>query len=301
MSATPPSETVATSVDLYCPHCGYNLRGIDSAVCPECGKPFDRAALNISQIPWVHRKEIGIWRAFWRTVWMTTFHPRQLALDMSVPARLEDALSFRRNVVASAGLPLMAAIAVIYVDFIANASSRWGPMFDWQLGMRWPYIMCWMIEFFVILMFGVTLWIALYSASGVASWFFRPAEMPVRQQNRAVSLSYYTCAPLAWSFIPTITGTILWTSDLSSIRFVTDDLALELVLGGASIVFSFVQLSAWWGTVVILRKHAIHCGWLQAWIMGFVSVAISLVSIGVIVGGLTAAAAAVAVVIFSLI
>lgn len=27
---------------IYCKHCGYSLRGIESNACPECGKPFDR-------------------------------------------------------------------------------------------------------------------------------------------------------------------------------------------------------------------------------------------------------------------
>lgn len=64
------------ALDLYCPHCGYNLCGIDSGRCPECGEPFDRATASISRIPWMHRPEIGRIKGWWRTVWMVTWKAR---------------------------------------------------------------------------------------------------------------------------------------------------------------------------------------------------------------------------------
>jgi hypothetical protein len=33
--------------------------------------------------------------------------------------------------------------------------------------------------------------------TGLPSYFFHPRHLPLEQQNRAVALSYYTCAPLA--------------------------------------------------------------------------------------------------------
>lgn len=32
--------------DVLCEGCGYNLRGLAADVCPECGRPFDRAAMT---------------------------------------------------------------------------------------------------------------------------------------------------------------------------------------------------------------------------------------------------------------
>ena len=45
-------------LDPLCPFCGYILRGIDSARCPECGNDIDYATLHEPQIPWVHRKRM---------------------------------------------------------------------------------------------------------------------------------------------------------------------------------------------------------------------------------------------------
>jgi hypothetical protein len=38
-------DTAAEPTDLYCPQCEYNLHGIDSARCPECGTAIDYEAL----------------------------------------------------------------------------------------------------------------------------------------------------------------------------------------------------------------------------------------------------------------
>ena len=44
MTDLTPSTNPAA--DLFCPNCGYNLRGIDSERCPECGVVIDREAMG---------------------------------------------------------------------------------------------------------------------------------------------------------------------------------------------------------------------------------------------------------------
>jgi len=56
--------------------------------CPECGLAIDRDLISISRIPWEHRREIGSFKAFWRTTRMVMFHPRQLAKEMKPHVRL---------------------------------------------------------------------------------------------------------------------------------------------------------------------------------------------------------------------
>ncbi len=40
--ASPPAgEPIFADMDLPCPQCGYNLRGLPASCCPECGTAFD--------------------------------------------------------------------------------------------------------------------------------------------------------------------------------------------------------------------------------------------------------------------
>src|SRR5688572_15202434 len=90
-------SAVLTEPMLLCPGCGYDLRGIESERCPECGVLVDRAGAVISRIPWAHREQIGKWRAYWRTVRRAMFHPVALAAEVSRPVRFDDAKRFSRR------------------------------------------------------------------------------------------------------------------------------------------------------------------------------------------------------------
>ncbi|HNQ24134.1 MAG TPA: hypothetical protein PKK06_13690 [Phycisphaerae bacterium] len=48
MSSRPPHADLppTDSPDLFCPRCGYDLRGIPARRCPECGFGYDRAGLR---------------------------------------------------------------------------------------------------------------------------------------------------------------------------------------------------------------------------------------------------------------
>lgn len=48
--------------DIPCPHCGYIMRGLESARCPECGREVDAASM-ISQATKMHDESAGSYRA----------------------------------------------------------------------------------------------------------------------------------------------------------------------------------------------------------------------------------------------
>ena len=75
----------AIDVDIFCPTCGYNLRGLTGNRCPECGGDIEAYRQRGSLLPWVYRDRIGRFRAFWKTVWLVTFDDRRLATEVGRP------------------------------------------------------------------------------------------------------------------------------------------------------------------------------------------------------------------------
>jgi hypothetical protein len=78
MSASAPSEPET----IYCGTCGYDLRGLTSDRCPECGLTIDATR---GEIPRQRRAEIGYVRSSLPTVEMATFRPFRLAMACTSP------------------------------------------------------------------------------------------------------------------------------------------------------------------------------------------------------------------------
>ncbi len=189
--STSPSvlRSPSSVLDVFCPQCGYNLRGIDSARCPECGYSIDFRKLTAPQLPWLHRDEIGRVRAYWRTTCTAILRKKKFWEEMSRPVSLRDAQQFRWITVLVVYLPLIPlSIAVVLGDP--------DQAFSWLMDNE-PAV-------FVIGAIVVHLCVLLFlaGATGLPSYFFHPKRIPLEQQNRPVALSYYCCAPLAWLPVP---------------------------------------------------------------------------------------------------
>lgn len=180
--------------DLYCQQCGYNLRGLTSERCPECGRSLEGLRATVSRIPWVHCSEIGWFRAYWKTVWMAMFRHRRLCDEIARPVSYRDSQSFRWLTVVHAYFP------ILVLTMVAYAATPFGPFGGELLAAGyhavWP----------VVVVHGCVL-LFLAAATGVPSYFFHPRDLPVNLQNRAVALSYYTCGPLAVTVLPVIAAT----------------------------------------------------------------------------------------------
>lgn len=202
-----------TADELFCPGCGYSLRGIESARCPECGVEIDRGKLAESHIPWTHRAEIGWPRAFLRTIWMVMRCPGVIGREVVKPIHYRDAQLFRWLVIAAAFVPLC-AWALIWrglegdelVRILRNAVTNQGGLF------RTPIPFSGWFDLLMCIVAGVLVWpvipvaIAMFAASvtGVASYFSHPRDLGIIRQNRAVALSYYASAPLAMLIFPAV-------------------------------------------------------------------------------------------------
>jgi hypothetical protein len=248
MSAT---TDLAHPQELYCPECGYNLREIASERCPECGGRVDRSTLGQSVVPWLQRERLGRLTAFWRTVGMATFRTRFLALEMSRPARFDEAVKFRRLVVLHAWAPCALLMLGLFIAMFAQAGT--GDLFSSRdlLGSS--------LQLGGVLFGWLCIWLFLMAVSAVASYAFHPGSLEIVRQNRAVALSYYACAPMAYTPLTIALGvgaTFLLVL-LERGRPPLPVLGLVYLVGFAPLP---IQILATISTSVRLLGAATHCG-----------------------------------------
>jgi len=232
----------AESEGLICPQCGYDLRSITSEKCPECGLPIDRSAMSVSRIPWEHRREIGYFRAFWRTTRLVIFHPKKLAEEINRPVTYRSARQFQ-------------FISVLIV---------WTSLCPWLVADNYRIIsdairphasIGWWIELIIFALALLSIGLFLFLATGVASYWFHPRSMPVVRQNRAIALSYYAAAPMAWLWLPSALFLLDYVA--ASGNAVSEQLGLvclivaSLLLG--AILFDVYAVS------VNLMRNVTHC------------------------------------------
>ncbi len=260
--APPESQPAAPSapadLELFCPACGYSLRGIESDRCPECGFAIDRSAAAVSRIPWEHRRRLGWVRAYWRTMWMSS---RTVAGDMIRPVNYCDARRFQLVTVLIASLPLaaMAALPVppaLYQGLSASLSA-------WPLALPQG----WMIDFALPFLAGVGMRVVLPIAivlyflamTGVASYFFHPPHLTVVQQNRAVALSYYAGTPLVLLAVPTLAGWVFLLLHMYKPGWVDRVFMVASLMGFVIGLVPIVTLLLLWVTSLRMLRHATVC------------------------------------------
>ena len=195
-TAAPPREIPH---DLYCQQCGYNLRGLISNRCPECGHSLETVRATEPQIPWVHRKKLGWFRAYWKTIGLVMFRQRRFCEEMARPVSYRDSQSFRWLTILHAYVPIVASTIALYVFWFPRADE--GEVTTTAFATVWPVV-------------GFHLLLLLYLAAmtGLPGYFFHPKDVPILLQNRAIALSYYACGPLALTALPsaaTITAAII--------------------------------------------------------------------------------------------
>lgn len=186
-SGAPPSREIPH--DLFCQECGYNLRGLISDLCPECGHSVENVRAVEPQIPWVHRTKLGPERAYWKTIWLVMFRQRRFCEEIARPVSYRDAQSFRWLTILHAYVPIVAVTIAL--------DALWLPWADGDALSTAAFAAVWPVVGFHLL-------ILLYLAAitGLPSYFFHPKGVSVRLQNRAIAMSYYACGPLALTAIP---------------------------------------------------------------------------------------------------
>jgi hypothetical protein len=252
------------TVDLFCPFCGYNLRGIDSQRCPECGNVVDRSELLVCRIPWVHRKSIGRVKAYLQTVRMVISHPVRFGREAARPVPYGDARLFRWVTVGIAALTLALAVmlpkwsqkipATIPLierpsEFLDSVPRQLRPGYgDNQIIGDLMTLFVAGMSFTVQVL---SLVVILYVASKLVSLFCRPSGSAVILQNRAVAVTNYACAALA--LVPVGFACMLLLVATSGLQQRTGGLLLSEEVIGVGLVLVLSLL--WWiGSAIMLKS-----------------------------------------------
>lgn len=190
--------------DRFCIACGYNLRGLTSEQCPECGLRFDSA--GGSGIAWEYRKEMGMVRAFWRTMMDGMFHGKILVNAIAHPVDVRSAIRFRVIISLLVTVP-----ANVLFGIIVHAVGGTGFLTVWQPnGSSWsftasPFPAWWEIP--ILWSAGATIWLVLPIGTFITAllwtdilgYWVRRGVCPKNGGKRTVAVSAYVSAPPGFS------------------------------------------------------------------------------------------------------
>ena len=248
---------------IVCPECGYDLQGITSERCPECGTAIDRSSLAESRIPWEHRKQIGRVRAYRRTIWLVMARLKDLASESARPVNYAAAQRFRWVTILLVVLSMAAMIGITLA--VASPGGRKQGLENFATAFLVPEELRPWVPPLAFLGF----FLALIVATGVPSYFFHPRSLPVVQQNRAVALSYYTSGMLTWAAAMVV---LLWAGVL--VYSYLDDRTQRVLWTPSVIADLFFGLSAlllivgWWWKAIALLGRTTRCGYLRRIALG---------------------------------
>jgi hypothetical protein len=127
--ASLPERPPGPDAEVWCMRCGYDLQGVASRSCPECGEPFDPVELRRPHIPWSHRRQVGRLRAYWSTVFLVTFSPSRLCREIARPVSYAEARWFQ--VVTTAHLWATALVAPVVEEVLELSRLEPIPALGW--------------------------------------------------------------------------------------------------------------------------------------------------------------------------
>jgi hypothetical protein len=161
---------------------------------------------------------------------------------MDHPVSFSDARRFWLTTSAMAYIPLLLTTGLLW--WAGESNKGWSNNWLHQLFFTQVYTPVWPV---ISIHLG---WICFFlTATGCPSYFCHPKRLEREKQNRAISLSYYACAPLA--FMPFLIILIVIAAGLD--HLVSPALAsqLRMFIAGAASLLALVMIALWY-------FHTIH-------------------------------------------
>ncbi|HEX4056139.1 MAG TPA: hypothetical protein VHX86_17900 [Tepidisphaeraceae bacterium] len=270
----PTPATDEASFDRFCVGCGYNLRALTSDRCPECGLRLDEAAY--APVPWEGRRHIGTYRAFWRTVFLATLHPKRLAGAIALPLNDRDGRRFARIVAVVAAIPPIVFLTTFvgstgFATLVVNFSAPYNSLASLQktLGPLWEIGVIWFAGAMCFMALPIGLVATILMGSGASRFWARIADSPSVRRDRAFAISSYYISPLAWMFVPTLLFTVPHIAGDMSNHTVWMIAFLNVLLG--CIALGAIVVIYVWNSLILIMVTT-HCGFgrLIASAIGFI-------------------------------
>lgn len=238
-----PSAPVPEEYDVFCHACGYSLIGLTGERCPECGRPFEPGELPYARVPWLHRRRIGCWPAYWGTVRQVVWRPRAFAEELCRPVRIsaDDAKRFRRLTVYVAATSIVTAVIVVtwLNGALAVMWRTWRDAAGFMLLAAWGWV-------------AAIVFLRLATDMPLFIW----KGLPSLPAIELAPLHHYAAAPLAYA--PLVSAVALGLPALAAYAN-APPWAQQLSLG-----LGVLAVAGWlfvcWLTPLVLMRAATGCG-----------------------------------------
>jgi hypothetical protein len=230
----------------------YDLRASTGQACPECGVALWRDGQARSPIPWVNRRLFMWTGALAATAWRVEFRFKAFCMATAQPVSMREARQFRTLVVMLVWLILAGLWGVLVWGFELEAfdihtydTVGWVAVIEEALDASDDRETAFNVGVPVGL--GILLWLFLFFATGVHTYWMHPKAIPEEMRRRAVALSYYACGPLLALWVPAgLVLAALWLGDKAQ------------DFGGEFIIV-FAAQAAWFGAAVSLVLIVAMC------------------------------------------
>jgi hypothetical protein len=151
----------------------------------------------LSIIPWEQRKQIGSFRAYWRTATMVMTRPSELEQFLDEPVCERHAKKFRRVTIQLTSIITLSVLVALLIKPLILAYTPGFGFHELESAVS-----------MVLARMGIAVLslIGLFLATRSLEWFSSPKYFDPERQDRAIALSCYACGPI---LIVTVVGAVV--------------------------------------------------------------------------------------------